>query len=227
MQITFKILIICFLLFSCNQQTKHQSESIIEDEIKKSTNNIIIKFTDLTISINDIEMSWEDDSNVLDNIYETKKDTAFFNLFPGDFMFEKTFNIEQIDFDEIELYGQYEIKVGIESKQEIEVPFCVLENWKSYTSEWVKFKINERDLKFPIIEEKNVDPIIFTVDELKLAVERHCGANWLNEIKSIKSIDKLPTSFFITKYIYKLKARNSKTNERIEKLLVFYTPTSC
>ena len=243
-KIILKIMPVCFLLYSCKEATKEQSQKSHKSEVlieqnkdslavkKEMTNNlnddVEVKFSNLSILLKDIDMSWKDEYNINDNIYETKKDTAFFYLNPGDWMYGKSFKIEQTTFDEIELYEQIEVKIAIETKRELEVPICILEDWKGYTSKWKKNQIDKKDLKFPIDQEKTEDhPISFTLDEFKLAVEKHCGIEWLNEIRNIESLNKLPTSFFTTRYIYKIKLKNSKTNEVVEKFIVFYTPTSC
>lgn len=243
MKIAFKIFMICFLMFSCKETKKEKSENsggkeiLVEEkkdsvaakkEITANTNDDVkIKFPDLTISIKGVDMNWKDDYNPNDNVYEAKIDTAYFDLNPGDWFYEKSFVIEEPEFDQIELYAQFEVNVAITTNREIEVPMCIIEDWKCYTSKWTKYKVDRKDLKFPIIEENKDNIIDFTIEELKLAVGKHCGSEWLSEIRNIQSRDKLPTSFFVTKYIFKIKARNSKTNQVIEKFIVFYTPTSC
>ncbi|WP_291143238.1 hypothetical protein [Flavobacterium sp. UBA7680] len=241
MKITLQILIISMLLFSCQENKKELSEKPDKKEIvsKKEENfvsagekvndliaNLTIKFSDLTISMRDDDTSWRDENKETDNIYETKQDTAIFYLDPG-YSLERSFKIEQAGFDEIELYGQFEINVGIETEREVGVPFCLIEGWKTYTSEWIKFKVNRNDLQLPMIDDRKDRPIDFTIDELKIAVGKHCGPEWLDEIRNIESLDKIKTSFFTTRYIYKIRAKNSKTNEIVEKFIVFYAPTSC
>lgn len=252
-----KIVALSFLLISCENTTTKTNEkadesedvkqlkAIFEEEANRvstkkeitnnSENEVKINFADLTMAIEYINVYWSRNgygrhkTSEDGDIYKTTQDTAFFYLYPGEDIFEKSFHFKDFEFDEIEVYGQFEIKVGINSERGIEVPFCVLENWIGYTSPWIKFKVNEKDLKFPTMEEKTNDEIIFTIDELKRAVKRNCGRDWFNEIKNIESLDKLPlkTSFFTTKYIYKIKARNSKTKQTIEKFIVFYLPSSC
>ncbi|MCC9065767.1 hypothetical protein [Flavobacterium piscisymbiosum] len=241
MKITLKILILCFLFFSCNKTTKSIDKKLNNKEVsikqeeklacakKETTNNskeyIQIKFSNLTISMKDYDLSWGDE-HPNDRIYETKQDTVFFTLDPG-YMLDQPFKIEKTAFDEIELYGQFEIKTGMNTHQDVEEPLCVLEDWKSYTSKWSKLKIDREDMKFVYIESKTDYPINFTIEELKFAVGKHCGPEWLNEIKNAKSVDKSIITFFLTKYVYKIKAKNSQTNKVIEKYIVFYTPTNC
>lgn len=241
MKITLQILIISMLLFSCKENKKELSEKPDKKEIvsKKKEDfvsdgekvndliaNLTIEFSDLTIAMRDDDTSWRDENKETDNIYETKQDTAIFYLDPG-YSLERSFKIEQAGFDEIELYGQFEINVGIDTEREVGVPFCLIEGWKTYTSEWTKFKVNRNDLQLPMIDDRKDRPIDFTIDDLKIAVGKHCGPEWLDEIRNIESLDKIKTSFFTTRYIYKIRAKNSKTNEIVEKFIVFYAPTSC
>lgn len=243
MKFTLQLVLTCFLLHACKGTPKKLGQKLEKSEAlnqlkegiafskREVTNDsgydVKIKFADLAILLKDMNVFWwENDGDYQDNMYETKKDTVYFELNPGDEAFEKSFRIEQSAFDMIELYGQFEIKVALSTEREMEVPVCILD-WKSYTSKWKKLKIDKKDLKFGTLDENIDDPINFTLDEFKLAVEKHCGAEWLNDIKHIEAVDKLPFDFFTTKYIYKIKVRNSKTKEVIEKFIVFNTPTSC
>ena len=241
MKITLKILMLCFLLFSCEKATKSINKNLNDKEVSigqeenlastkkeiagNSKDDMKIKFSDLTISMKDYDLSWGDE-HPNDRIYETKQDTVFFTLDPG-YMLDQPFKIQESAFDKIELYGQYEIKIGMNTHQDVEESLCVLEDWKGYTSKWSKLKIDREDMKFVYIESKTDYPINFTIEELKLAVEKHCGPEWSNEIKNVESVDKSLITFFLTKYVYKIKAKNSQTNKVIEKYIVFYTPTSC
>lgn len=244
MKTILKLALICFLLCSCKETPKKLGQKLEKNEALKelkeaaivdkreitadSKYDVKIKFADLTISLKDMNVFWwEDDGDYHDNMYQTEKDTVYLDLNPGDEAFEKSFRIEQTAFDIIELYGQFEIKAALETKRELEVPVCILEDWKGYTSKWKKLKIDQKDLKFGIIDEKADYSIIFSLDEFKLAAEEHCGPEWLNDIKHIDAVDKLPVEFFTTKYIYKIRAKNSKTTKVIEKFIVFNTPTSC
>jgi len=244
MKITLQIVLICFLLSSCKETPKKSGQKLEKSEALKElkedmvvdkegiavvyNDDIKIKFADLTVLLKDMNVFWwEDDGNYQDNMYETEKDTVYLYINPGDEVFEKPFRIEQTAFDIIELYGQFEIRVSLKTERELEVPVCILDGWKGYTSKWKKFKIDKKDLKFGIIDEKADYSINFSLDEFKLAAEEHCGSEWLNDIKHIDAVDKLPTDFFTTKYIYKIKVRNSKTNKVTEKFIVFNTPRSC
>lgn len=242
-KITFQLVLVCLLLCSCKEIPKKSGRklekigSLIEwkqdsvkgnGEMDTSNDGVQIKFPDLTVSLKGIQLFWwENGGWNYDGIYETEKDTAYFDLNPGEELFEKSFGIEQPEFDILELYGQFEMKVSLDTERELEVPVCILGNWKGYTSKWKKLKIDKKDLKLGTLDDHVDNPINFTLDEFKDAVEKHCGPEWLNDIKNINTLDKLPFDYFTTKYIYKMKVRNSKTNQVIEKFMVFNTPTSC
>lgn len=245
MKIKLQILALSIILSSCNENTKKPNEKPIKKEatieqavieeknideinlerIKNSGESIKIQFSDLTISMRDYHTNWADE-NLNDNIYETKNDTANFYLGPG-YLLERSFKIDPPEFDEIELYGQFEVKMGIYTKRELEQPFCLLDDWKTYTSEWTQLNVDKKDLQFSMINDQTKSPIEFTIDEFKTAVEKHCGPEWSDDIRNIESFDKMNAEFFTTKYIYKIKAKNSKTNKIVERFVVFYTPTSC
>lgn len=86
---------LCFLLFSCekttkaiNKNSKNKEVSIEQEENLASTKKEIagnskddmkIKFSDLTISMKDYDLSWGDE-HPNDRIYETKQDTVFLPL---------------------------------------------------------------------------------------------------------------------------------------------------
>ena len=243
-KITFQLVLVCLLLCSCKETPKKSGQkldknaALIEwkqdsvegngEALDTSNDGVKIKFGNLVVSLKGIQLFWWENGDWnYDGIYETKKDTAYFDLNPGEDIFEKSFGIEQGAFDILEFYGQFEVKVSLETEREMEVPVCILEGWKGYTSKWEKLKIDKKDLKFGTLNEKRDYSIPFTLDEFKGAVEKHCGSEWLNDIKKINTPDKLPFDYFTTKYIYKIKVRNSETKEVMEKFIVFYTPTSC
>lgn len=220
---------------NCNESidTKNPENKI---QLFRSTSNPVennetqkIQYSDLTILLEKIDMGWESMSpRGDDSVYVTDKDTAYFDLFPGDWFYDKKFKIEQSDFDKIELYEKIIYRMAMKSKLTTEdVPFCVIYNWKTFESEWSQIQFKNDELKFRSNEEK-INPVIsFTVEEFKAAVKENCGIEWYNEIKSIKTRNQLPSELFTTTYIFKIVARNSKTGDIIEKFIVFETPTSC
>src|SRR5690606_31836034 len=124
------------------------------------------------------------------------------------------------EFDKIELYERITFKMAMNSNRSIvkdDVPFCVIYNWKTFESEWSQIKLDNDEPKFMSNEEGTNAVINFTVEEFKAAVKEHCGIEWYNEIKDIKSMDKLPSELFTSSYTFKIVARNSKTGRVVEK----------
>ena len=250
MKNSIKILSFILLLSSCisdgnNVEKLDKNSNLSLDTVEpqnqiqlyRSTSNSVesngtqkIQYSDLTILLEKIDMGWDGNLRGNDSIYITDKDTAYFDLYPGDWFYDKKFKIEQSEFDKIELYEMRSYKMAMNSNGSIvkeDVLFCVIYNWKTFESEWSQIQLDNDELKFRSNEEGTNAVINFTVEEFKAAVKEHCGIEWYNEIKGIKSMDKLPSELFISTYIFKIVARNSKTGDIINKFIVFETPTSC
>lgn len=243
MKNTLIILTLILLLASCrtnelNNESKdaHTNEtdisnSSMQDHTTSDETDVMkwqeIQFAEVSILIEEIEMGWHEiyvTKN--DSIYSTTSDTAYFDLWPGDWFYDKAFKLEQTEFDQIALYEKISYNMAMNSKRIIEVPFCVIYNWKTFESEWSEIQLDNKELKFMSNEEATQAVINFTLEEFKSAVKEECGIEWYNEIKDIQSIDTLPSELFISNYTFKIVARNSKTGQVIEKFLVFNTPTS-
>jgi hypothetical protein len=64
-----------------------------------------IQYSDLTIVLEKIDMGWFSMSPTGDDsIYITDKDTAYFDLWTGEWFYDKKFKIEEPEFDKIDLY---------------------------------------------------------------------------------------------------------------------------
>lgn len=250
MKNTVQLLSLVFLLFSCSaNQPKDKGANVKMNTIAKKKAQSVghkfqvtnetpseaeivkwqqIHFTDLTILVEEIEMSWDDMYRTNnDSIYTTISDTAYFELWPGDWFFDKAFKVVQTEFDKIELYEKVTYNMAINSNLPVDVPFCVMYDWKTFESKWSKIQLKQDDLKFISNENEIRVKINYTVDEFKSAVKENCGIEWYNEIKDVKSVDKLRSEIFTSRYTFKIVARNSKTGRVVEKFIVFTTPTSC
>jgi hypothetical protein len=253
MKNTVKILSLILLLSSCRtdvpkdesldvntntsatndtESSRHKFLSVNETPTK--TENVKwqqIQFADLTIFLEEIEMGWDEMYRTKnDSVYSTISDTAYFDLWPGDWFFDKEFKVDQPEFDKIDLYEKITFNMAMNSNSSIvkeDVPFCVIYNWKTFESEWSQIQLDNDELKFMSNEEGTNAVINFTVEEFKAAVKEHCGIDWYNEIKDIKSTDKLPSELFTSSYTFKIVARNSKTGRVVEKFIIFNPPTSC
>src|SRR6218665_288411 len=135
-----------------------------------------IQFSDLTIVLEKIEMGWHD-MYLTDNdrVYITDKDTAYFELWPGEWFYDKKFKVEQSEFDKIELHEKIFCNMSMNSKTTVQdVPLCVISDWKTFESEWSRIQLNNGELKFKSNENDIDAEINFTVEEFKAAVKEHC-----------------------------------------------------
>ena len=216
------------------EQVTESEDSISEEESIDATNDasddkwIKIKYKDITVAIEDFDIYWpERYSTGNDREYKPKTDTAYIDLFPGVSVDDLRFRIENSEYDEIELFEKIVYHVSMNSKRDMEVPVCIMTDWKKFESKWNRIKIDPTNQKFNT-NEANVKPIIsYTKDEYLTAVKEHCGNDWWNEVKTISSVEKLPSDIFLSYHLFKLVLRNSKTGQSREKFIVFYTPTSC
>ncbi|MDP5099355.1 MAG: hypothetical protein NWQ27_05140 [Crocinitomicaceae bacterium] len=191
---------------------------------------IKVKYKDVTIAIAEFELNWPDKYSFgsrNDSVYKPKSDTAYLDLFPGVSADALPFRIENSEYDEIELFEKIVYHVSMDSKRDMEVPVCIMTDWKKFESKWNRIKLDPTNPMFNT-NQANVKPLInFTKDEFLSAVDKHCGNDWLNEIKSISSVEKMPSAIFLSYRLFKVVLRNSKTGKTKEKFIQFYTPTSC
>ena len=191
---------------------------------------IKVKFKDVTLAIAEFELYWPDKYSFgsrNDSVYKPKSDTAYLDLFPGVSVDALRFRIENSEYDEVMLFEKIIYHVAMNSQRDMEMPVCIMTDWKKFESKWNPIKIDQMNPMFNTIQ-PNIKPVInFTKDEFLLAVDKHCGNDWSNEIKSISSVDKLPSDIFLSYHLFKLVIRNKKTGKTKEKFITFYTPTSC
>lgn len=91
----------------------------------------------------------------------------------------------------------------------------------------MQLKINELIIEIWFVPAFKIDPIKYDFEEVKIAVRESCGEDWYQDIVEIDNITDLPCSEFTSQYSYNIIARNSETGKSIERLIVFYTRTSC
>ncbi|MBL4702889.1 MAG: hypothetical protein JKY54_00065 [Flavobacteriales bacterium] len=211
------ILLTLILLTSCSNhedQTEvednkihHEGEvdtdvSIDIDELENAgipADRTQIKFNELTILLENIEMGWDDQDSFDDRSCEVDE-IAYFNLYMGDWMYGKRIQIMEEEFDDIQIYVQEVIHVAMNSSREIEVPFCVLTDWKSITSEWTKIEQTNDQMIFNSQDKIYTDSIPYRLEQFKKAVRKSCGEKWYKEISQIESLEDLPATEFTSRY---------------------------
>lgn len=243
------ILISAISFFSCKTDTpevekapEKVEEAIIEEpKIKRflAVNNndtdqpsepkwIKIRYSNVTIAIEAMEVGWDSMYRTNnDSLYKTDTDTAYFNLWPGEWFFDKLFKIENPEYDEIELYEKSISHFALNSNRIIEVPFCVLSNWKGFETDWARIQFTDNQYKFNSSEDETEIDTDFDIEEFKAAIKDNCDDAWFEEFKDVKTKKGLKSEIFTSQYIFKIVMRNTKTGKSIKKYIVFNTPTSC
>lgn len=189
---------------------------------------IKIQFKGLTMAIEEIEVDWDDKYSAgNDSIYKPKTDTAHIYLFPGEEVDDLKFKILSSEYDKIEVFEKTIYHVTMNSMRDREVPMYVMSNWKSFESKWSRVKIDQKNPMFKT-NERNIKPEInFTNEEFLNAVKKYCGIDWFDEIKTITSVEEMPSDIFLSYHLFKVIVRNSETGKAKEKFIAFYTATSC
>lgn len=197
-----------------------------EENETNSGKYVDINFPGLTVSVKGIDMGWDSD-HINDSVYTANGDSAFFNLYPGDWMDNKIFKIKEIDYDLIGLFVCTETNIGVDSERYIEVPFCLLSSWKNFKTDWQQIDLKKGNYYFGPGDGIGEPQISYNLEELKAAVGESCDEEWYNEFQKAESLEDISSYLFTSNYTYKIVVRNRKTAVKLERYIVFYTPTSC
>ena len=205
-------------------QAERDDELVVEEEFDTERPWTHIKFTEFTLSINDLDVWYDND----DHFLEEESDTVYFNFaVGGDWMYDKTFEINADEYDDVRLFEQLEFNSSVTTDLSMEAPFRVLRGWRTYFSDWVEVRLDRDNMRFPKMEQKVEPKIEYSLDEYKQAVEDHQGVEWRMAIDTIARIENLPNDIINSHLYYKIVARNSRTGEVVTKVIVFAVPTTC
>jgi len=207
------------------QVESNDESGVVEEEFESERPWTRIKFSEFTLSINDLDVWYDND----DHFLEEDSDTVYFGLTVGmgDWMYDKTFEINADEYDDVRLFEQLEFNSSVTTDLSMEAPFRVLRGWKTYFSDWVEVKLDRDNMRFPKMEQKVEPKIEYTLDEYKQAVEDHQGVEWRMAIDTIARIENLRNDIINSHLYYKIVARNSRTGEVVTKVIVFAVPTTC
>lgn len=202
-------------------------DTVAKKELSDSVNYIELQFSDVSIFVEEMEMGW-DDKYVTgnDTIYKVKSDTAFLDVFIGDWFFDKRFYIPPSEFDQVRLFEKSIDHIAVSSEQTMEVPFCVLTSLREWESEWSEVSLEE-GYKFSSENKTTEVEIDFSIEEVRDAVGENCGERWVEEFTEYATLKEMGYEIFTSQIIFKMVLTNSVTGNEVEKLIVFYTPTSC
>lgn len=208
------------------QESLHLYRSSGNEEPTKGKQKI--KFADITFIFDKIDMGWQGMGPLgEDSIYTSLKDTAYFYLYPGDWFFDKEFKIVESGYDQVELFEKIIYHMSVSASKVEEGSLCVMTDWKSFESSWSKIDLDPKKMTFKSNESQIDAKIDFDLEEFKDIVHEHCGDEWYDEIKYVKSKDLLEANLFSSMYIFKIVARNSSKGQKNIKYFVFTAPTTC
>lgn len=210
--------------------THNEFEAIINDDLNQELDIpegwIQVEMNTVTFLLEKIDMSW-DMSNGENEQRCSFQDTAFFDLWPGDWMEDKVIKIKGDEFEITDMFVQEVTSIGIDSERPIEVPFCVLSSWQKSPSEWIQIQPINDEFLFEISNMFNSEPLTVELDDLKEGIKNSCGNEWFEEFKDADSLNKIPFSETEIQYNYKIISRELNSGETYENIIVFNVPTSC
>lgn len=155
------------------------------------------------------------------------KDTAFFNLWPGDWMEDKIIKPKSDEFEITKMLVQEVTAIGVDSERPIEVPYCVLSRWRKSTSNWIEIQPSNNEFRFEIPDNFDNQTLNFELNELKEGIKNSCGNEWFEEFKDTDNLNDIPFSETAIQYNYKIISREINSGKTFENIIVFFTPRSC
>ncbi|MGV6861350.1 MAG: hypothetical protein ACWA41_06235 [Putridiphycobacter sp.] len=187
---------------------------------------IQIDMNAISFWVENMDMNWDQANGDGENKCHFK-DTAFFELWPGDWMENKQIKVLGNNFEITELWVQEISVIGVDSKRTIEVPFCRLSDWKKSASNWVKIEPQNNAFKFKTDYAFESEPIAVELNELQTAIQNSCGEEWYKEFEKADSLNAIPFSETVLQYQYKIVTLNTTSGQTFEHFMVFETPSSC
>lgn len=155
----------------------------------------------------------------------SKTDTINVDIELGETVQGQTIKItHHVNYKSIKIFQKHENSITIMD----EGPHCDLIDWKHYYSSWEPLSLSKSNqFKTNIYSEQAWSKFIkVDINEFKQAVKTHCGEDWANLVKNVKSINESPSGISMST-IY-LKIILTKMNdEKIEKIIVFNIPMGC
>lgn len=187
---------------------------------KEPKKKINIKFEKFSIQFDHIALL--DSEKTLSNI---QKDTVKLNCDVAGSLENKKIKILSTSFKKIEIYQRFQNSITVMN----EGPHCDLVNWKHYDSHWEKIPFIKNNNVFKTVEYSTIDKnqfIPIDIEELKNAVEEHCGAYWSKLITNLKNATEYPFGVSTNKMFIKIVITDKKDSVS-EKIIEFTIPMGC
>ena len=178
-----------------------------------------INFNGLTIDIKSLGPLNSSD------LVQTFKDKAKFTADIGSTLDSATIIVTTDYYKDIQVFQSVETSISISN----EGPHCDLTEWKHFQSEWRQLKQIKSNTFQAIKYDDSIGrqfPEVSIKDVIE-AVRKECGDEWAALIKDIKSVYQEPCDVSISRYFLKLKAKEKRTGQRIEKIIEINIPMGC
>lgn len=178
-----------------------------------------ISFPELTVLIDRLVV-WEEDEDLLNLRVDSITITAELGETPEG----QKIRLISRKLTEMKIWQSFETSVTISG----EGPHCDLTEWKHYHSAWKELK-REGDafltLIYPVKESERFPEI--EISELKEAIGKECGEQWLQWAKDIRSPHDPPASVGISRYFIRITGVDKATGETVEKIIAIVSPMGC
>lgn len=182
-------------------------------------NRILVKFKEFQIEIDSVSI-WNEDKK----LNQFQKDTAFVFLDIGETIEGFTAKIKKNKEVNIKVYQRFENSITIMN----EGPHCDLIDWKHYDSNWRELKIENEEFildGYTILDSEKF--LNISMNEIRKAVNIHCGKEWEEHIKNVKSPNEYPCGISTSRIFLKIKIMNPVDKSIKEKIISFEIPMGC
>ena len=235
-----------FILLCCTIQSCSNSHSNQKEENSSKPKSTLIGQADSTLENLSLGKSQEDSIGSPVNLKYKELSLSIINFFVSDE--EKKLN--QIQQDTVYLFPELGesiegkiisisteqlINLKIEQRFETSVtimgdgPFCDLDEWKHYYSEWKILKTNKMGqfvCNSYALEDRNKFPKI-QLSELKEIVKKKCGNEYYKKISEIKSLNDYPSIVGISRHFLRISGKRIDNGTIINKLIILLEPIGC
>lgn len=233
----YTVVVLSFLIISCNTSSVEKTPSQIEStsidsislDIESDSDKIendedlsdtftIVKFDNLTIELSRL-VSWDENKE----LSHVQGDTCFIESDIGETILGQKVIILSSKINDLKIEQSFETSVTISA----EGPHCDLLNWKHFRSDWVVLnrtndstfncaKYNKEDLEqFPEVE----------INELREIVKKQCGKEWYDLVKKVTKPTEYPSEVGVSK-VY-LKITGTVDGVEVVKIIVINEAMGC
>jgi hypothetical protein len=237
--INLTILLAIFILFSCNdnqntlnkKKIKQPAESTNQSDTENLTKNeninnnpndsiCLISFEEFSIQIPNFH--YESLPNTPNPI---QADIFWITAELGEVFEDRIIYINSDNVDDLLVEESYETSLTIMD----EGPHCDLTEWEHYIDNWRPLYKNHLE-EYPLYNYDEKESQKFpnvSIQQIQAAVEKHCGIEWANKIKTIHSPTEYPAGVSISRYYIRISGIRKDNGLPFQKTLVINSPMGC